>query len=168
MGGPNKRRALAEKKGTSSSGDSSGRSRDATELSVPKSIPRLDGNRDPATAGFGKAPAVEYSRPQDLKNISEALGYAGWCVARGVSTKAFVACFYARPIRSYCTWCDCKSFKRLAIAAFMPEVAALSPEPQLEHISRPSPSTVLSLAFFKATTCLIHRASTTITSQHIL
>ncbi|KAK7193057.1 hypothetical protein DPSP01_007599 [Paraphaeosphaeria sporulosa] len=86
MGGPSKRRAKAEKKGTSSSGNSSGRSRDATERSNPKSIPRLDGNRDPHPTGPGlsRNPVIEYSRPQDLKNISEALGYAGWCVARGL------------------------------------------------------------------------------------
>ncbi|KAJ4348243.1 Protein argonaute [Didymosphaeria variabile] len=83
MGGPSKRRAQDEKKSSSSSGNSSGRSRDATERSVPKSIPRLDGNRDPVTVGTGSN-AVDYSRPQDLKNISEALGYAGWCIARGL------------------------------------------------------------------------------------
>lgn len=91
MGGPSKRRAEAEQKGSSSSGNSSGRSRDATQRSDPRSINRYDGNRDPLMTGPGlqKGPAVEYSRPQDLKNISEALGYAGWCVARGVSTNAF-------------------------------------------------------------------------------
>lgn len=86
MGGPAKRRAEAEK-ATSSSGGSSGRSHDATERSTPKSIPRLDGNRDPIVTNIGHN-AIDYSRPQDLKNISEALGYAGWCVARGVSTNA--------------------------------------------------------------------------------
>ncbi|KAF2444106.1 eukaryotic translation initiation factor 2C 2 [Karstenula rhodostoma CBS 690.94] len=84
MGGPPRRRAEAEKKGSSSSGNSSGPSREATERSLTKSIPRLDGNRDPLGASTRSEHAVEYSRPQDLKNISEALGYAGWCVARGL------------------------------------------------------------------------------------
>jgi eukaryotic translation initiation factor 2C len=92
MAGPGKRRAESEKKGSSSSGNSSGRSRDATERSAPKSIPRLDGNRDPVGPDTLKY-AIDHSRPQDLKNISEALGYAGWCIARGVSTNAFLACF---------------------------------------------------------------------------
>ena len=81
MGGPSKRRAQGEKTSSSSGGSS----RDATERSAPRSIPRLDGNRDPVPTNKGPL-AVDYSRPQDLKNISEALGYAGWCVARGVST----------------------------------------------------------------------------------
>jgi eukaryotic translation initiation factor 2C len=85
MGGASKRRALTEKDHGSSTG-SSGNSRDATERSAPKSIPRLDGNRDPVPTNGGRL-AIDYSRPQDLKNISEALGYAGWCVARGVSNK---------------------------------------------------------------------------------
>ena len=85
MGGAPKRRALAEKEPGSSSG-SSGNSRDATERSALKSITRLDGNRDPTPPNNGRH-AIDYSRPQDLKNISEALGYAGWCVARGVSNK---------------------------------------------------------------------------------
>ena len=90
MGGPSKRRAQAEHKGTSSSGNSSGPSRD------PKSVDRMDGNRDPVLPtgpGLSKMPAIDYSRPQDLKNISEALGYSGWCIARGVSTNAFPSTF---------------------------------------------------------------------------
>jgi hypothetical protein len=88
MGGPSKKRAQAEKKGSGSSdapqssGDSSGR--DDTQRSTPKSIPRLDGNRDPAIRST-KPIAVDYSKPNDLKNISDFLGMAGWYVARGVS-----------------------------------------------------------------------------------
>jgi len=86
MAGPRKRRADVEKKPASSSGDSSSASRDPTQRSIPKSIPRLDGNRDPGTA---RVP-VEYSKPTDLKNISEALGLGGWYTARGVSSTAFL------------------------------------------------------------------------------
>ncbi|KAJ4291053.1 Protein argonaute [Kalmusia sp. IMI 367209] len=93
MAGPPKRRAQVEKKSTSSAGDSSGHSRDATERSAPKSIPRLDGNRDPAVKNPGHNP-VDYSKPTDLKNISEALGFAGWCIARGVSANAIPSRVY--------------------------------------------------------------------------
>jgi len=80
MGGPTpKRRAQAENQGFSSDGSSSA-SRDPTQRSEPKSINKLDGNRDP-TAGV-----LDYTRPTDLKNISEFLGLAGWYAARGVST----------------------------------------------------------------------------------
>ncbi|KAF1950228.1 eukaryotic translation initiation factor 2C 2 [Byssothecium circinans] len=80
-----KRRAAAEKKqGTSSSGDSSSNSRNPTTNSQEKAIPRLDGNRDPTAA----LPPVEYSKPTDLKNISEFLGLGGWYVARGEKAPA--------------------------------------------------------------------------------
>jgi eukaryotic translation initiation factor 2C len=86
MGGPGKRRAQAEKQQNSSSGDSSSPSRDPTQRSTPKSIPRLDGNKDPVA---GRIP-IEYSKPTDLKNISEALGLGGWYAARGVSANDFL------------------------------------------------------------------------------
>jgi hypothetical protein len=86
MAGPSKRRARAEKKQPSSSGDSSGASHDPTEQSTPKSIPRLDGNRDPVASRI----PVDYSKATDLKNISEALGLGGWYAARGVSTNTFL------------------------------------------------------------------------------
>lgn len=78
MGGPSKRRVDVDKTSSSSGGSSS----HATDLSEPKSIARFDGNQDPVK----KNHVVDYARPNDLKNISEALGYAGWCHARGVST----------------------------------------------------------------------------------
>ncbi|KAH9862202.1 hypothetical protein IAQ61_010405 [Plenodomus lingam] len=91
MAGPTKRRAQVEKdpKQDSSKGSSS-KSREATQVSVPKSIPRLDGNRDPSI----KVPAIEYTRPTDLKNISEFLGIAGWYTARGVSSNVLLLCLH--------------------------------------------------------------------------
>jgi hypothetical protein len=86
MGGPAKRRAHTEQQAASSSGGSSSASRDPTQRSEPKSIPRLDGNRDP---GAGRIP-TEYSKPTDLKNISEALGLGGWYAARGVSANSLL------------------------------------------------------------------------------
>jgi eukaryotic translation initiation factor 2C len=82
-GPPIKRRAQAEKKSNGSSTGSSSESRDPTQHSVPKSIPRLDGNRDPTLSGV-----LDYAKPTDLKNISEFLGLGGWYAARGVSTNA--------------------------------------------------------------------------------
>lgn len=82
MGGPPKKHVVREKPyGNSAKSSSSG---DATERSSLQSIPRLDGNRDPTVA------AVDYSQPNDLKNISEFLGLAGWYKARGVSFLTFL------------------------------------------------------------------------------
>lgn len=98
MAGPPKRRAQAEKDPQQdSSNGSSSESRDNTQRSDPKSIPRLDGNRDPGI----KVPAIEYTRPTDLKNISDFLGLAGWYTARGVSTNVLLP-HYA---------CTCTSFR---------------------------------------------------------
>ncbi|CAN9089423.1 unnamed protein product [Alternaria alternata] len=80
MAGPAKKRAQAEKQSNGSSNGSSSQSRDPTQRSAPKSIPRLDGNRDPNV----RAP-VEYTDPRDLKNISDFLGMAGWYQARGIT-----------------------------------------------------------------------------------
>jgi len=85
MAGPAKKRAQAEKKPEGSSNGSSSASRDPTQRSVPKSIPRLDGNRDPGVGGV-----LDYTKPTDLKNISEFLGLAGWYQARGVSANALL------------------------------------------------------------------------------
>jgi hypothetical protein len=82
MAGPRQNRAQAEKPPQGSSQGSSSASRDPTQRSL-KSIPRLDGNRDP-----GALAPIEYTVPTDLKNISEFLGLAGWYAARGVSTNA--------------------------------------------------------------------------------
>ena len=84
MAGPAKKRAQADNKSSGSSKDSSSESRDLTQRSAPKSIPRLDGNRDPS---FRKA--IDYTAPNDLKNLSEFLSMGGWYAARGVSTNAF-------------------------------------------------------------------------------
>jgi eukaryotic translation initiation factor 2C len=91
MGGPAKQRASAGKPQGSSNGSSSA-SRDPTQRSERKSIPRLDGNRDPIET------CVDKMRPTDLKNISEFLGLDGWYAARGVSTNTLLsqpahACF---------------------------------------------------------------------------
>lgn len=86
MAGPAKKRAQGEKQApgavSSDTQPSSG------DRSTPKSIPRMDGNRDPGIPE-GKAP-MEYSNEKDLKNIGSALGLAGWCVANGVSAEYFV------------------------------------------------------------------------------
>lgn len=92
MGGPARKHAVAEKKPAGSSSGGSSASRDPTQRSAPKSIPRLDGNRDPTIHGV-----LEYTRPTDLKNISEFLGLAGWYAARGVSTNIF-------PPQPACAW----------------------------------------------------------------
>ena len=80
MAGAAKKNAKREKQPKDSSNGSSSGSRDPTQRSSGKSIPRLDGNRDP------NSNAVDYAKPTDLKNISEFLGLAGWYTARGVST----------------------------------------------------------------------------------
>lgn len=85
MAGPAKKNAKREQKSQGSSNGSSSASRDPTQRSLPKSIPRLDGNRDP------KALVIDYTRPGDLKNISEFLGIAGWYTARGVSTNILLS-----------------------------------------------------------------------------
>ncbi|KAK1917141.1 hypothetical protein P3342_011986 [Pyrenophora teres f. teres] len=79
MAGPPKKRVQAEKQPNSSSDGSSSASRDPTQRSMTKSIPRLDGNRDPSTMI-----PINYTQPSDLKNLSEFLGIAGWYAARGM------------------------------------------------------------------------------------
>jgi hypothetical protein len=85
---PAKKRAEAAKKSNGSSNGSSSASQDPTQRSSPKSIPRLDGNRDPTLGGV-----LDYTRPTDLKNISDFLGLAGWYTARGVSTNTLPSLF---------------------------------------------------------------------------
>lgn len=63
--------------GSSSGGSSSGRS-------APASIPRLDGNRDPAVTRESGT-AMGNCNEKDVKNVSEYLGLTGWYKARGVS-----------------------------------------------------------------------------------
>lgn len=136
MGGPPKRRAQAEKKSSGSSGDSSSASRDPTQRSTPKSIPRLDGNRDPLISGPHRVP-TEYSKVTDLKNISEFLGLAGWYTARGVSTNGSLSflCHAARHFPSQPASCmslqtPCIS-PRCCLAA-IPTSLAMAP-----HLFRP-------------------------------
>jgi eukaryotic translation initiation factor 2C len=81
MAGPTKKRAQREKQPQGSSNSSSSESRDA--------IRGYDGNRDP-NIEKGKAP-IDYSKENDLKNISEFLGFNGWYTARGVSTNALLS-----------------------------------------------------------------------------
>ncbi|KAI2476034.1 Piwi multi-domain protein [Pyrenophora tritici-repentis] len=85
MAGPPKPRMQAEKQPNSSSDGSSSASRNP-QRSMTKSIPRLDGNRDPSTKI-----AIDYTQPNDLKNLSEFLGMAGWYAARGVSTNPHIS-----------------------------------------------------------------------------
>lgn len=84
MAGPAKQKQhkqeKQEQKQARSSDDSSS-SRNNTQRSINK----YDGNKDPA--GHGKG-VLDYTRPQDLKNLSDFLGFAGYEVARGVSTNA--------------------------------------------------------------------------------
>ncbi|KAF1843981.1 eukaryotic translation initiation factor 2C 2 [Cucurbitaria berberidis CBS 394.84] len=74
MAGPPKKYARNEQQSQGSSNGSSSASRDPTQ----RSIPRLDGNRDPIVK------AIDYTKPTDLKNISEFLGISGWYTARGI------------------------------------------------------------------------------------
>ena len=97
MAGPAKQRAQAQKQQqqqAARSKDSSSASRDPTQRSIPK----FDGNKDPHGHGAG---VMEYTRPNDLKNLSEFLGMGGWYTARGVSANAFLhsayACVQANP-----------------------------------------------------------------------
>ncbi|KAL5121167.1 Protein argonaute [Pleosporales sp. CAS-2024a] len=80
MGGPtsSKPHVKANKQPQGSS-DGSSASRDPTQRSVPKSINKLDGNRDPSTMGV-----LGHTRPTDLKNMSDFLGHTGWYTARGM------------------------------------------------------------------------------------
>ena len=91
MAGPAKQRAQAQKQQqqqAARSKDSSSASRDPTQRSIPK----FDGNKDPHGHGAG---VMEYTRPNDLKNLSEFLGMGGWYTARGVSANAFLHSAYA-------------------------------------------------------------------------
>ncbi|UPX19247.1 Protein argonaute [Ascochyta rabiei] len=88
MAGPAKSRAQKEKQQqkqqqqqTRSSNDSSSASRDPTQRSINK----LDGNKDPQGHGQG---VLDYTKPNDLKNLSEFLGISGWYTARGHSVPA--------------------------------------------------------------------------------
>jgi eukaryotic translation initiation factor 2C len=96
MAGPKKDRAADKRmpQGPAST-DTAESSREsggiASQRSTPHSIPPLDGVRDPK----GGLTPVDYSRPNDLKNISEFLGIGGWYAARGVrpSSTPFVPLF---------------------------------------------------------------------------
>jgi eukaryotic translation initiation factor 2C len=83
MAGPAKKRAQKEKhqQQAGSSKDSSSASRDPTQRSINK----FDGNKDPTGHGNG---VLDYTKPNDLKNLSEFLGISGWYTARGVSANA--------------------------------------------------------------------------------
>ncbi|PSN62707.1 Piwi-domain-containing protein [Corynespora cassiicola Philippines] len=83
MAGPTKKRAQAEKKPSGSSHDSGEASNQTSQRSAIKSIPRVDGHRDGAPVKLGGPAPVDYSKPNDLKNISEFLGISGWYIARG-------------------------------------------------------------------------------------
>ncbi|KAL6707418.1 Protein argonaute [Coniothyrium glycines] len=80
MAGPTKKHARSEREPQGSASSSSSESRDPTQRA---SIRGYDGNRDPSVTE-GKAP-VDYSKPTDLKNISDFLGLTGWYTARGIT-----------------------------------------------------------------------------------
>lgn len=102
MAGPAKNRNDAQKKQqqqqqAARSSDNSSSSRDPTQRSINK----FDGNKDPHGHGAG---VMDYTRANDLKNLSEFLGMAGWYTARGVSANAPVsACICMRA--SNCSSC---------------------------------------------------------------
>jgi|SRR5690242_1024598 len=85
------------------SADNSSASRNPTQRSINK----FDGNKDPH--GHGKG-VLDYTRPNDLKNLSEFLGMGGWYTARGVSSNAPVSariCMHASnrlPWAAPCTY----------------------------------------------------------------
>lgn len=84
MAGPAKQRSQHQKQKqqqTARSVDNSSSSRDPTQRSINK----FDGNKDPHGHGQG---VLDYTRPNDLKNLSEFLGMSGWYTARGVSSNA--------------------------------------------------------------------------------
>ena len=83
MAGAPKQRARREKQQQQQarSSDNSSASRDPTQRSINK----YDGNKDPHGHGTG---VMDYTRPNDLKNLSEFLGMSGWYTARGVSANA--------------------------------------------------------------------------------
>lgn len=81
MAGPAKSRSNAQKQQqqqAARSSDNSSSSRGPTQRSINK----FDGNKDPHGHGTG---VMDYTRPNDLKNLSEFLGMSGWYTARGVS-----------------------------------------------------------------------------------
>lgn len=87
MAGPSKLRKNKEEKQQQKQQREEASSADNSSGSRPtqRSINKFDGNRDPDGHGVG---VLEYTRPNDLKNLSEFLGFAGWCAARGVSANA--------------------------------------------------------------------------------
>jgi eukaryotic translation initiation factor 2C len=87
MAGPSKLRNHKEEKKQQKQQREEARSADNSSGSRPteRSIDKFDGNRDPDGHGRG---VMEYTRLNDLKNLSEFLGFAGWCAARGVSANA--------------------------------------------------------------------------------
>ncbi len=82
MAGPAKHRAQKEKQQQQQQARSSDNS-SASHGPTQRSINKFDGNKDPHGHGQG---VTDYTRPNDLKNLSEFLGMSGWCAARGVST----------------------------------------------------------------------------------
>jgi eukaryotic translation initiation factor 2C len=99
MAGPAKNRNLQQKQQkqqqqqAARSSDNSWSSRDPTQRSINK----FDGNKDPHGHGAG---VMEYTRPNDLKNLSEFLGMAGWAAARGVSANAPISAYICMHARS--------------------------------------------------------------------
>jgi len=90
MAGPAKQRAQKEKQQQQQAG-SSNNSSSASCDPTPHSIDKSNGNKDPNGHGVG---VMDYTKPNDLKNLSEFLGMSGWYTARGVSTNAFASSPY--------------------------------------------------------------------------
>lgn len=86
MAGPSKQRnQKGEKQQQKQQNQAHSTDNSSGSLPTGRSIDRYDGNRDPDGHGVG---VMEYTRLNDLKNLSDFLGFAGWCAARGVSANA--------------------------------------------------------------------------------
>jgi len=92
MAGPAKNRTQQQKQQQQQAARSSDNSSSSRHQPTQRSINKFDGNKDPIGHGASLKP-IDYTRPNDLKNLSEFLGMAGWAAARGVSTNApILAC----------------------------------------------------------------------------
>ena len=83
MAGPAKQRAQKEKQQQQQQAGFFNESSSASHDPTQHSINKPNGNKDPHGHGVG---VMDYTKPNDLKNLSEFLGMSGWYTARGVST----------------------------------------------------------------------------------
>lgn len=83
MAGPAKQRVQKEKQQQEQQAGFSNESSSTSCDPAPHSADKPNGNKDPNGHGVG---VMDYTKPNDLKNLSEFLGMSGWYTARGVST----------------------------------------------------------------------------------